>query len=155
MLPCSGCRLFRAPVPACRLGDLKKATDLNLLPAERGRLHFNPVDPMSEGPQRRRSHNLLDDLFQFLATRKFSLLLTSIHGPRITSVFSGLECRLFCFILLWLGCVCLLSGMTPPWPDPRGVTHASMPLGHLFPFSLTFSFLGSLHCFILICLSHL
>lgn len=112
MLLCSGCRLFRAPVPN-GLGDLKKAADLNLLPAERGRLLSSPVDPISEGPLRRRSHNLLDDLFQFLATRKFSLLLTSIHGATDYVDFLWFRTQIVLFYPLAVG-LCLSA----LWNDP-------------------------------------
>lgn len=96
---------------------------------ERRCLHFSPVDPISEGPQRRRSHNLFDDLFQFLATRKFSLL-TSIHGATDYVDFLWFGTQVVCFILLRLGCACSLN---------RGRSKVFSS-----PFSLKFSFLGSL-----------
>jgi hypothetical protein len=47
-----------------------------------GLLHFIPFHPISSGPQRR-FHYLFDDLFQFLATRKFSFPLTWIHHAEV------------------------------------------------------------------------
>lgn len=90
----------------------------NLIPPERGRLHFSPVDPISEGPQRRRSHNLFDDLFQFLATRKFSLLLTSIHGATDYVDFLWFRTQRVLFRTPAIG-LCLLSGMTSSRTDGR------------------------------------